>query len=273
MADENNQGAPANAANDAAASENASSAAGTTGAANNDGTANNAANEVPAFDPRTSYDSLTKEFQSVSKSYKELQREFTRRNQDSSELRKQLDTLHKAFTEATREEVTPEAFMKSLQSQGVKAFDPLREQWTKELKDDFGKQLSEQQEARLKDRNEFEVMKRELNTSKYPDVAKLKPLMNEIATSDNCPIDWNQDLGVIYDTLYKLAKDGSAENSVKEAREIGRKEAESRAANEANAGVAGGGKSAGSTTPDLNKITDIAKLREMVAQMHGVADR
>lgn len=273
MADENINTAPADGADNAGKTQVSAASDAGSGSAPKD-TANNGAGTPPAFDPQKSYESIAAELGNVTKSYKALQAEFTRRNQDNSEVRKQLEGLHKLFQEATKEEISPEEFMKSLQKDGVKAFDPLREQWVAPIKEDYNKQISELQSQRLQDRNALAVMRRELDTKNYPDWVALKPAMNAIVESPNCPIDWSTgDLDAIYDTLYKLAKDSRADESVKKAKEIGAKEEQSRAAKEAAASVAGGGKTAGSTTPDLEKVKDISKLREMVAAMHGVADR
>lgn len=273
MADENIQGATDQQV-DTASKTQVSASSDTSGKEVSKDTAPKGTETPPAFDPQKSYEALYAELGNVSKSYKALQAEFTRRNQDHSEVRKQLEGLHKLFQEATKEEISPEEFMKSLQKDGVKAFEPLREQWTKGVKEDYDTRISELQAQRLQDRNALAVMRREFDTKNYPDWHELKPAMNAIVESPNCPINWESgDLDLIYDTLYKLAKESRADESVKKAKEIGAKEEQSRAAKEAAAAVAGGGKTAGSTSPDLEKVKDISKLREMVAAMHGVADR
>jgi uncharacterized protein (DUF2267 family) len=221
-------------------------------------------------DPRTSYESLVKELGTINKSYGDLRKEFTRRTQYESELKKQIDTLSKAFAEATKEEISPEDFIKAIQTQGVKAFHPLKDQWTKEIREEYDKSLTEEKNARMSLQTNFEIMRREMDSSNYPDFAQLKDAMNDIANSDNCPVDWSQDTGVVLDTLYKLARSYSMENAIREAKSIGSKEAEAKIAKESATAVAPGGKSGGPTNP--TDIKDLSKLRQYFVSQIGEAE-
>lgn len=271
MEEGNNQSAPAttDVAPDNAAPTTGSPDAVGSQSATNDTTPNPAPKE-PTFDPRTSYDALVKQLESVNKNYGQLRSEYTRRTQYEAQLKSQIDSLHKAFAQATKQEISPEEFMKSLQTQGLKAFDPLREEWTKELKTEHEKALEERDQRITSLQTNFEIMRRELDVTNYPDFAKLKPVMNEIASSENCPVDWNQDVGVIYDTLYKLARDLKAEESVKKAHEIGRQAADAQAAKEAASAVAAGGKTntAGLDTRNMTA----AQLKQHFAKLGMVSD-
>jgi hypothetical protein len=226
--------------------------------------------EAPAFDPRTNYDALKSQFESLNKSYSELRRYNTQQSQGYSELKKQIDNMVNVFKEATKQEISPEDFMKALQSQGVKALDPLFQQRETTLKSTYDKQLESLQAERASDRVQIEELRRIVDTTTYPDFVKLKPVMNEIANADNCPIDWGQDIGVIYDTLYKLAKAASAESAIKEAHSQGLKEAEAKVAREAGTAVATGGKSASVSNPA--DIKDLGKLREYFVAQLGEAE-
>lgn len=268
MANDNNQAAPASADN---ASETVSPAVSTAVDTNADPKATNSpANEPIAFDPRTSYDGLKSQFETLNKSYAELRKFSTQQSQGYSALKKQLDDMVKIFKDASREEISPEDFMKALQSQGVKAFDPLRAQWTQEIEEKYNNQLSQLQNDRVADRVELETMRRRLDGTNYPDFQKLEPIMREIAEMENCPVDFSQDLGVIYDTLYKLAKAASAENAIKEAHARGLKEAEAKVAREAGTAVATGGKAASVSNPA--DIKDLGKLREYFVAQLGEAE-
>jgi hypothetical protein len=174
------------------------------------------------------------------------------------------------FKEATKEEISPEDFMRSLQTQGVKAFDPLKQQWTNDLKSQYDKQLEAIQAERTSDRVIVEDMRRQIDTTNYPDYIKLKPVMNAIANDEHCPIDWSQDMGTIYDTLYKLAKSASAETAMKEAHSQGLKEAEAKIARESGTAVATGGKAASISNPA--DIKDLGKLREFFVAQLGEAE-
>lgn len=273
MEEGNNQSAPA--ATETVAPDNAvqttvsPDAVGTTDGTN-DTTQNPPKAVEPTFDPRTSYDALVKQLESVNKNYGNLRSEYTRRTQYESQLKSQIDSLHKAFAQATKQEISPEEFMKSLQTQGLKAFDPLREEWTKELKTEHEKALEERDQKITGLQTNFEIMRRELDVKSYPNFAELKSVMNEIASSDNCPVDWNQDVGVIYDTLYKLARDLKAEESVKQAHEIGRKSADAQSAKEAASAVAAGGKTNTSGLDTRNMSA--AQLKQHFTKLGMVSD-
>ena len=268
MANDNNQGAPVSTDNAAEAANNAVSIADTS-KVDPKATANSTP-EAPAFDPRTNYDALKSQFENLNKSYSELRKFNTQQSQGYSSLKKQLEDLTQVFKEATKEEISPEDFMKALQTQGVKAFDPLKQQWTGELKSDYDKRIEAMQTERAADRVILEDMRRQIDTTNYPDYMKLKPVMNEIANMENCPIDWAQDMGVIYDTLYKLAKANSAESAMKEAHSQGLKEAEAKIAREAGTAVATGGKAASVSNP--SEIKDLSKLREYFVAQLGEAE-
>jgi len=271
MEDSNNQSAPV-------ASETIDNATATTSSPDAVGsqaggestTQNPPVEAIPTFDPKTSYDSLVKQLESVNKNYGNLRSEYTRRTQYEAQLKAQIDSLHKAFAQATKQEVSPEEFMKSLQTQGIKAFDPLRDEWTKELKTEHEKALETRDQEITGLKTSFEIMRRELDVTNYPDFAKLKPVMNEIASSENCPVDWNQDVGIIYDTLYKLARDLKAEESVKQAHELGRKQADAQAAKEASTAVAAGGKT--NTSGLDTRSMSAADLKKHFAKLGMVSD-
>jgi hypothetical protein len=222
------------------------------------------------FDPKTSYDMLVKQLEGANKSYGELRKEFTRRTQYESELKKQIDTLSKAFAEATKSEISPEEFVKSIQTQGIKALNPLKEQWRQEIKSEYDNALTEEKNARMSLQTNFEIMRRELDTVNYPDFPKLKDTMNELANSPECPVDWNQDTGIVLDTLYKLARSYSMEKAIQEAKSIGATEAEAKLAKESATAVAPGGKSGGPTNP--TDIKDISKLRQYFVSQIGEAE-
>jgi hypothetical protein len=268
MANENNQAAPAQVDN---ASETPAQAVSTVETSKVEAKAtNNTTQEAPAFDPRTSYDGLLKQFEGVNKNYSELRKFSTQQSQSYAALKKQLEDLTTVFKEATKEEISPEDFMKALQSQGVKAFDPLKQQWTGELKSEYDKRIEAIQAERTNDRVQIEELRRTVDTVNYPDFQKLKPVMNELANAEHSPIDWSQDIGLIYDTLYKLAKANSAETAIKEAHSQGLKEAEAKVARESGTAVATGGKAASVSSPA--DIKDLGKLREYFVAQLGEAE-
>lgn len=264
MAEDINQSAPVQADNAAeTVPQNAPVTEATESTAN---TTNNAVPTEASFDPRTSFDGLRTQFDTLNKSYSELRKVYTQQSQGYSSLKKQLDDMAKVFVQATKQEVSPEDFMKSLQSQGPKALDPLKTQWQQEIKEQYDAALAKINEERIQDRSDFELMRRRSDTSNYPDFAKLEAQMAELANSENCPVDWGQGPAVVYDTLYKLARAASADNAIKEAHARGLKEAESKIAKESATAVAGGGKAGSITNPsDFKNIADMRK--HFVAQL------
>ena len=268
MANDNNQGAPAPADNATETAASAVSTAGDKGTGTK--TTDNVGDDAAAFDPRTNYDALLKRFEALDRNYGELRKTYTQTTQGYSTLQKQLDNMVRVFQEATKEEISPEDFMKALQSQGVKAFEPLKKQWQDELKSGYDKTLDDLQTQRMSDRVEIEVMKRRLDSTRYPDFQKLEEKMGEMANDPKCPVDWGQDVGVIYDTLYKLAKAASADTAIKEAKAQGLKEAEAKIAREAGTAVATGGKAASVSNPA--DIKDLKKLREYFVAQLGEAE-
>lgn len=274
MAEDNNQSAPASSDNVETAVNQTPSASDTANDVKTESnTANNTTPAVPEFDPRTSFESLKSQYDNINKSYSELRKEFTRRSQAESALQKQMDSLVKSFSEATKKEISPEEFMQSLQSQGIKALDPIKESWIKPVQEEYTKALAERDSSISMLETRLEFMTREMDNVNYPDFAKLKNVMNDIANSENCPVDFSRPAGECLDALYKLAKESSAEKAVIEAQKLGQKKAEASLAKEAKTAVAGGGKAASSTAVDVSKITDVNKMRELLAQTYGVADR
>lgn len=267
MEDSNNQAAPAPADN-AVETTNSPDAAGVDNAAN--ATTQKPAEASPAFNPQTSYEALVKQLESVNKNYGNLRSEFTRRTQYEAQLRNQIESLTKAFAEATKQEISPEDFMKSLQTQGIKAFDPLREEWTKGVKSEYDKVIDDIRSENRTLSTNLALMQRRMDTTNYPDFARLEGTMREIAESENCPVDWNQGTDVVLDTLYKLARDLKAEESVKQAHELGRKEADAQAAKEAQATVAAGGKT-NTSGLDPRKLS-ASDLKKHFAQLGMVSD-
>lgn len=228
---------------------------------------------APEFNPQQSYESLRKEYESTNKNYSELRKEFTRRSQSEAELKKKLDLMYETLSKATEQPIDPAAFMRDLQSQGPKALEPLLGKFIDPVKAGYQEELQKRDAAAQEKEISTEIKFRRLDKETYPNFKELEPIMNQIAESDNSPINWNMPVAECLDVLYKLAKDRSSEQAVTEAVKIGEKKAEERLAKESRSTVAGGSKSVSTSATDLNSIKSIDKLREVVASMHGVADR
>jgi len=225
---------------------------------------------APEFDPKTSYSSLVKELESVNKNYGELRKEYTRRTQYESELKKQIESLSGAFAEATKEKISPEDFIKSIQTQGIDALNPLREQWTNDIRSQYDKALEERDARMAKMEVDLAIMQRRADATNYPDFTKLEPAMQQLLDSPECPVDVDKvGTAQALDTLYKLARSYSMEEAIKQAKTVGEKDAEKRLAKESATAMASGGKSG---APETLEGKSAAELRQHFARTIGISD-
>lgn len=229
-----------------------------------------AAKTATEWDAKTSYESLQKNHEQISKSYNELRREFTRRTQSESELQRKLDSLTDMFAKATETPIDPKQFFNDLQTQGPKAFDSLLSKREAAIKAEFEKAREADQEAMQTMQFELGKFTRRADPGNYPDFQKLEPKMAELVADNSVSLDFSQGAGAVLDTLYKLARSLNADQAIKQAKMSGKAEADAQAAKEANATIAGGGK-AGSPT-DPNSITDINELRKLYVANLGEAE-
>jgi hypothetical protein len=215
-----------------------------------------------------------KQFETLKKSYDDLRAEFTRRTQGESGLRKEYDALKGQFADLmkqiTKKEHDPQQFISELQTKGIEALNPYLEELLKEKETAWEEKHRKSEERAVKLEHQTERMKRMLDTTNYPDFAKLEEKIVELAKNEKTPIDWNLPVGDIYDGLYKLAKESSSEEAVKLAEEAARKEAEAGLAKEAQTGVAGSGTKTGKQTKDLSKLS-LADHRAALVSEFGEA--
>jgi hypothetical protein len=224
----------------------------------------------PEFDVRKSYDELRKQFTKVTTDYSRDRKTWNQTLSELQTLKQSHGQLAQLLTKATKAPVNPEQFMRELQSQGPEAL-------TAHVKELIQAETAQMQEAYTEQANrallleaQLEKLYRRQDAENYPDFKQLEPVMQEIADSENCPIDWGQPTAVIYDTLYKLARSRSSEDAVKAAEEFGRKTAEHQLGKEAATAVPGGGKAGAPLDP--SKIKDISKLREYFVSQLGEAE-
>lgn len=227
----------------------------------------------PAFDPRTSYDGLQSEFKKQTEAYKALRTEFTRRSMREGELQKQISEMHEAIRKATEPTVNPEDFFRDLQKQGPKALDTYWKKHIDAVRSEYEGKIKADREERLKTDINTEIRFRRMDAANYPDFEKLEPIMKEMSEDPNSPINSNIPLPDYLDALYRLARNQNSEQAIQEAIKLGEKKADEKLAKEARSGVAGGGRSQGGTPVDTSRIKDVAKLRETLVSMFGVADR
>lgn len=229
----------------------------------------NAVEATPEWDAKTSYEALQNNYDQVTQNYNELRKEFTRRTQHEADLQRKIDALTDTINKATEKPIDPKQFFNDLQTQGPKAFQPLIAKEVNAIKSEFEKELLAKDEAITQMQFETGKLARRADPANYPDFQKLEPVMAKLVSDENFSLDMSQGAGAVLDTLYKLARNANADKAIKEARDIGRQEADARAAKEANARVAGSGKTGPVADPD--KIT-LAELRARMIAEHGLAD-
>jgi hypothetical protein len=214
----------------------------------------------PAFDVQKSYGELRKEFTRVTQDYAKDRKTWNQTLTELQELKKAHAQTAELLSKATETPIDPARFYEDFKTQGPKVFDGYVQKQvaaqTKQLQDAYVEQANNALllEAKL------EKLHRRLDTKTYPDFSELETVMQEIADSEDCPIDWNQPIGVVYDALYKLARSRSSENAVKAAEEFGAKQAEEAARKEAATAVPGSGKGGAPVTDPKNMTA--AQLRE-----------
>lgn len=232
-------------------------------------TDNSVAQET-GWDAKTSYEDLRKQYDTITKSYGELRKEFTRRTQYESELQKKIDSLTQVINKATEEPINPEQFFKDLQTQGPKALEPLWAKREEALKQEYVKELEQERNERIGMQYQLAKFTRRQDVENYPDFQQLEPIMAQLAADESVPLDMTRTPDEVLDTLYKLARNLNADKAVKQARDIGRQEADAQSAKEANASVAGGGKAGPVTDP--SKIDDIGEMRKFFVNQIGESE-
>jgi len=208
------------------------------------------------------------------KNYEELRREFTRRTQEASDVKRQLQEIQSGyklladqFAKATEKPIDPEQFMRDFQTQGPKALDSYAKKYYVEPL----AQKIHALESEAIDRNaKLAVLIRRADSDNYPDFKKLEDKMYEIIEKtpefDNMP-----DIERMLDRAYEIARERSSVDAIKAAEEMGKAKAEAQIAKEARTAVATGGKNAGTSSADLRRM-DFDKLEKLVESMHGVAE-
>jgi len=215
---------------------------------------------------------VTRKYESLEKSYKELQRFSTQTSQERAEIKKELGLLKEYIEKATEKPFDIEQFKREWDAHGPKALDNYFKPQMTKMQEEYQKQLSEERMARTQLTAQVELYARRGDETNYPDFENLEAKMTEIANDPNCPVDLRKPIGQVLDALYKLAREQNSSAAVQAAEELGRKKGERNLAKESKTTVAGGGKTQGGIPADLQKM-DFKKLEQVVTDMVGIADR
>lgn len=226
----------------------------------------------PAFDVQKSYDELRKQFTKVTQDYSKDRKTWNQTLNELQTLKQSQTKIAELLSRVTEQPIDPAQFLQDLQTHGPKAMDGYVNKRIQAETEKLQSQYVEQANKALLLEEKLEKMSRRMDKTNYPDFEQLEPIMAEIAdpSNEDCPIDFNQPVGVIYDALYKLARSRSSETAVLAANEAGRREAEATIRKEAASAVPGGGKGV-STTPDLKGMS-AAQLRQHFINLGMVDD-
>lgn len=225
----------------------------------------------PEVDYRKSYDELRPQFTRTTQELSRLKQQHGLSTRELAELKKGYEQLAAQLETVTNQPVSPDEFLKNLQTQGPKALDSYFDKRFKNIKSEYEKAYASERERSLALEAGFEKMKRSLDKTNYPDFDKLEATMQEVLDAENCPIDTNKlSIGEIYDALYKLARSKHSEEAIKAAEEMGRKSAEAALVKESVTTVTGGGKAGSTTNPA--EINDLSKLRQYFVSQLGEAE-
>lgn len=222
-------------------------------------------------------------FNEVEKNYGEARKKINDLGYDRNYNRQQFENLTTVVTDLQRKlsDATkaplpnPEEFLKDVQTNGVKAFMPYIDEPIKAAKQEFEKTVSDLSAQNLKFQVKIARITRENDPEKYPGFKEAWPEIEKMAEDPNTPVNFDQDLEVVVDTLYNLYRSNHSKEAILEAEKKATETAESKLAKESKTTVAGGGTrgAGGAVTEAQLKSMTRDKLREVVAQMHSVADR
>lgn len=215
---------------------------------------------------------VQRKYETLEKSYKELQRFSTQTSQERAEIKKELGLLKEYIEKATEKPFNIEQFKREWDAHGPKALDNYFQPQLKKMQDEYAIKMQESEKSLKGLTAQVELYARRGDEVNYPDFEKLEEKMTQIASNPSCPVNLNAPIGQVLDALYKLAREANSSEAVKAAEELGRKKGEASLAKESKTTVAGGGKTKGGIPADLSKM-EFKKLEQVVTDMVGIADR
>lgn len=211
--------------------------------------------------------------------YKELQRAYTQETQRRSQVEKQWQTLEsrmaeqaKHLAELRKQPYDREKFLAEFQEKGPDSLRPYWEDNLKALREENSKTIGEQANEIRELKTNFALDQRRHDSENYPDFRKLEPVIVELMSDPDNPVDFTKPIGQVIDVLYQLARQSSSAEAIRQAEAQGQRTAESNLVRESRTTVTGGGKAASITKPDTSKMS-LSELRDHAIQLNGVADR
>jgi len=163
-------------------------------------------------------------------------------------------------------------FMRDFQAQGPKALDAYAQKYyVSPIKSEFDTFRKEAIAKQIDSESKISVLIRRADSENFPDFKKLESKMYEIIEKDPS-FEKIDNIDEMLDRAYELARERSSVDAIKQAEELGKQKAEADLAKESKTTVATGGKTVGTTTPNLRTM-DFDKLEKLVESLHGLADR
>lgn len=243
-------------------------------------TANKTEGVVDDNDPLTR---LTAEHETLQKRYKDAERKITELGQDRSDTRRSFETLTnqladlqaKLAAQSKKPLPSKEEFIASVNEKGLEALMPYINEPVNEVKSHYEKELEVRDQRIMQMELDYVKDSMERDGANYPGFKELWPEMQKLARDPNAPV--NFDLGVKPSliSLYKLTRADHSGDAILEAEKKAKADAEAGLVKEAKTTITGGGKKGSATkiSDDELRKMPIDKLKDLVAGMHGVADR
>ena len=147
-----------------------------------------------------------------------------------------------------------------------------REKLASELETKYGKII---QEGNTRTQSlEAQFLKEQMRHDdvNFPGFKELEPIMGDLLDDPALPIRDDAPIAEQMQALYKLAKSRSADDAINKARAQGAADKEKELAKEANTTIAGGGKQAGTTVPNFDKLS-VDEHRKALIGLYGIAER
>lgn len=211
--------------------------------------------------------------------YKEVQRAYTQESQRRAGLEKKVQEIEQRFSEQAKQVAAlskqpydPEKFLTEFRDKGPAALDTYYEEKITSLKEEYGKQSTEYKTAVKNLEGKILVMERRSDAENYPDFRKLEPRIAEMIDDPKTAVDFTKPAAEVLDALYKLAREGSSVEAIKEAEHNATAKAEASLVKESKTTMTGGSRTVGMAIPDLDKL-DMDKVREHFAKLNGIVDR
>lgn len=217
-------------------------------------------------------------YQALEKNYNELRRKMNEQGTERNQYKRQMESLQQqqaqileTLQKATQRPYNPDEFMESLRTQGPEFLKEHINAPITELKAAHEAYRAEIEDKYRSLEVRHEIQDRKINTDKYPDFSKLESEMTKAFNEGGLPFDTGPEVpvGQLLDSLYNYVKLQHSQDAFKAAEHIGRQKEKAELTREAQTGVAGGGKSAGTSVVNPGSFKNAAEMRKFFVDQIG----